>query len=274
MNKNNIYLIAFVLLMLVPACVKKEEINKNIIAQIDDECLYNTDLIRILPDAISHEDSALFVENYINEWCFERLIYKEAQKNIDDTTELSVKINDYRRQLYVHYYLEQLLNAEIKLSVDSVEIANYYSTHLNNYVLPATFIKAHYIVIGANIATYYNVIEKLKSTTLDDVQELEKYCSGTERKPFFIEKWTNFNDFLTAINYQSKIADEEIRKNNIIDIVVKDKRYIIKIDNIVPKASIAPLELIYDDIIQIIINNRKKEKFAKIKNKIINDNVK
>ena len=169
--------------------------------------------------------------------------------------------------------MEQLIGKEIDLKVDSVEIVNYYNTHLNDYFLRSSVVKAHYFVISSNIATYYNVVDKLRQSKLEDVEELRQYCSGTERQVFFLDKWTDFKDFLVSINYKSNISDDQLTINNIIDIISGDKRYIIKVDNVCLKTSIAPLELLQNDIVQIIINNRKKEKFAEIKNKIINDNV-
>ena len=90
MRKTLILLLISVLFLY--ACENKKVEDNTIITNVGNEILYRSDLIKILPDEISSNDSAIFVQNYINEWRFERLFYNEAIKNLEDTTEIAEKI--------------------------------------------------------------------------------------------------------------------------------------------------------------------------------------
>ncbi len=46
-----------------------------------------------------------------------------------------------------------------------------------------------------------DVIEKLRSTDLDDEEMLKDYCIGTTRKVYFVKDWTDLHQFLRSIKY-------------------------------------------------------------------------
>ena len=262
--------IYFVLLFLIflGACSRKNEEKKpGIVATFENEVLYKMDIIKILPDNMSKKEEELFEKNYIEEWLLERILFKEAKKNIKDSSEIVDMIQNYRKQIYIYKYLEQKMNDELDFIVDSTEIKNYYYNNFDNYILKENYVKAHYITFSSKISTYFHVLDKMKNSNQNDVEELQKYCTGTDRNVYFINKWTPLQNFLLSVNYTDNILD--INAGQIFDYVYDNYRYIVKIDEISHKNTIAPIEMVYNDIILIIINNRKKEKYAQIKKTLL-----
>jgi len=271
---KKIIILIFIFVIFFAACKQTEDKSNIVIASVGNKKLYINDIKQNIPNNMTSEDSTFFVNEYIYKWKLDNLLYAKALKNIDDTIEIVKEINNYRKQLYIHNYLEDIYEKEVNFTVTFEEIENYYKNHIDNYILTATFIKAHYFRMSSKIATYYNVIDKLKATALDNTEDLENFCIGTNRNIYFIREWQNFDDFLLSLKCKHKISDEELQNNNILDLVVGDYRYIIKIDDFKLKKDLAPLDMFEDDIAKIIINNRKNDKYIEIKNKLMENNVK
>ncbi|MDR2835945.1 MAG: hypothetical protein LBV69_07115 [Bacteroidales bacterium] len=261
------------ILILIISCTQKKTLDPNIIAFVQGDNLYRSDIVKILPNNLTKEDSIRIVENFVNNWKFDRLIYEKALKNIGDTTEIYEAIKDYRRQLYVQYYLKELIEKEINVDVDSSEILNYYQSHLNDYILNNSFVKAHYLIMSSKITSYFNVVEKITNSGLDDEESLQKFCIGTNRTVHFLKEWTDINDFLVSIQCPNNISETELPYTKVFEFIVKDKRYIVKIDDFILKGQAASIDFINNEIAQIIINERKKSKYIEIKNNLLELNV-
>lgn len=265
----------FLLLVIIfIACSQKKEKNNPIIAEVDGEYLYTSEIKKNLPIDYTIDDSIKLSEEYINNWRFERLAYKKAVASISDSTELIEKIQKYRHQLYIDAYMNNLIDEEIDYVIDSMEIKSYYENNLNEYLLPITYVKAHYITFSAKLSNYYHILEKMQKSTSYDYEMLKKFCIGTNREVVFKKDWISLNEFLLSINYNQQITDEELPYKDIMDFVNNDRRIIVKIDDYVLKGEKTPFDLVKEDIVQIIINNRKRAKYIEIKNKIIGKDVK
>ncbi len=238
---------------------------KGVLAVVDGEKLYKEEVIKLLPAFNSPEDSAAFVNDYVSEWVSDRLLYAEAKNILTDTSLIVKKINDYRQQLYLHYYKERVVYADIKQEVTKEEIDAYYNKHLTDYVLASSYVKAHYLTMDSKVSTYSDEWEKIRSTGPDDKKLLKDYCIGTGRKIYFIEEWTDIRNFLDIVNYSGEFSEAELGNRNVLDYINGELRYLVKIDEYRTKGDYLPVELAIPEITQIIINNRKEEKLAKVK---------
>lgn len=263
-----LYILSIIILMFFISCNNKEvEPKGKIIAKYGNEYLMEEDLIKLLPRFNSKTDSVNFVNDLINLWLEPRLFYDEAKLKITDTLNIANKINDYRQNLYVNQYLENFIYNSINQDVSKNEIEEYYNKYLDNYKLSNTFVKAHYMTILDKKATYYYEYEKIKNSSLEDEKSLKDYCVGTGRKVYFYHDWIELNDFLEIINYK---LDENGFDNAkfFLDYVYEDLRYLVKIDELVAEGEIMPIEIAEPFIYQVIIKNRKDNKYQQILNEL------
>lgn len=270
---KNIIIFLFLSLFFALACSPKQEVKDPIVAEVDGDFLYASDILKILPYDYTKTDSVQLSQHYIDNWKFERLAYAAAVEHVTDTTEIAQKIQRYRRQLYIDSYINSIIEKEINYVIDSSDIVKYYENHLDEYWLPTSYVKAHYIIFSANLQNYYHILDKMRNSSLDDHDALKKFCIGTNREVVFKKEWIALNDFLLSINYSKQMDDEDIQQTDILDFVDGEKRIIVKIDDYILKDDLAPLELVEKDIIQILINNRRRAKYFEIKNKIIQNSV-
>ncbi|MDD3685959.1 MAG: hypothetical protein PHE56_04240 [Bacteroidales bacterium] len=97
--KGLFYILIFALALFSCKSKPNAGIDSEILATVKEENLYKKDVVALMPDFQTKEDSLAFVKDYIDTWVAERLLYAEAKIRIQDTTNIVKKINDYRRQL-------------------------------------------------------------------------------------------------------------------------------------------------------------------------------
>lgn len=85
------------------------------IVKIGTETLYSYELEQMLPKDLSENDSTIVAEHAIRQWIDDVLLYEMARKNIRSEEKIERRVAEYRRQLIVHLYLEQLLSEKVRL---------------------------------------------------------------------------------------------------------------------------------------------------------------
>lgn len=232
------------------------------IAIVGSDVLLPSELAKAIYPYKDAADSAKRAKEYVKSWLLERVLYREAQQLLQDTSTISAKIENYRRQLYIQEYCERYVYSNVNMKVTEKEVATYYDKHLNDYVINTSFIKAHYITISAKQAKYYDIFDKLRKSSLDDSQELSDYCAGNNRSVYFVNDWVEAQDFLKLVNYGRNIPPEELRGLSTMDFVHDTLRYLVKIDECIVPGDLLPLELAKPKIIQIIMNKRRHDKYV------------
>jgi len=240
------------------------------VASFGNDKLYKDDLVKAISPYENIKDSAALAEDYIDNWLTERVIYNEAIRLITDTAELEERIMQYRRHLYVQEYLEKYLYTNVNMTITDKEVTEYYNKHLSEYVLNTSYIKAHYMTIPSKLAKYYDIFETLRKSDLNSEKELGDYCAVPDRNVYFVKNWLELDDFLKLINYNGTINPQELRYKNTLDYTYDTLRYLVKFDEYTLPGAQMPLELAKPQIIQIIMNKRRHDKYIQGKNELVN----
>jgi len=95
-----------ILIFIFQGCDLLENKPDQVIARLNDEFLYNSDLVEKLPKNLSKDDSILFAKNFINNWAKNKLLYNQALINLDQTEqdEINKLIESYKNDLYSFNY--------------------------------------------------------------------------------------------------------------------------------------------------------------------------
>lgn len=268
MKYNYLIIITLLLLFSFCACSYEEIEEKDALAQVYNSKLYIDDIVKFMPEDTTEEDSILFINDFIDDWINHHLLYVAAIQNLRDTTIIVKKIHDYRQQLYIHNYLRQYLEDNVDFTVDNEEIIDYYNNNLQDFVLNETFVKAHYLTMSALAGTYYLERNMVMETEAGDHDKLLNFCDGTGRRVYFHDEWIKFSDFLNKINYQETYNVERLKFESLIENVDFNLRYLAKINDYKLKGDHAPIEIIENDIVDIIINKRKRDLTEQIKTEL------
>ena len=265
-------LLLILLAFLLFSCNKKSDsiVEEKYVASIGHEKLYEKELMQAIGTYVDATDSAKQADKYIDDWLTERVMYNEAMKLMTDTSEISKKIMQYRRQIYSHEYCNKYIYSNVNMNITEKEINEYYDKHLNDYVINTTYVKAHYMTIPPQITRYYEIYDKLRKSDLDSEQELGDYCDGPDKNVYFVKDWVELSDFIKLINYNSTIEPHELKYKNTLDYIRDTLHYLVKIDDYIIPGDLLPVELAKPQIIQIIMNKRRHDKYIQSKKELMN----
>ncbi len=126
------------------------------------------------------------------------------------------------------------------------------------------------MTIPPQITRYYEIFDKLRKSDLDSEQELGDYCDGPDKNVYFVKDWVELNDFLKLINFSGSLEPYELKYKNTLDYIRDTLHYLVKIDDYVVPGDLLPIELAKPQIIQIIMNKRRHDKYIQGKKELLN----
>jgi len=252
--------IMLVIPLLFSSCFPREE--DRMIASFYEKELFLSDVIDDMPNQI--EDSAYFVEKFMNDWIRKELMITHAELNLNtDLLKYEKQIEDYRASLLIYEYQQELLNRNFDTTIALSEIENYYEQYKDALKLSKNIFKGRFIVVDKS-APNLNLLDKLyKSEKETDSENLEDYCQQFS-KEYFLEynKWQYFSSFNNKL--PNLINDEESFLRNTKGIFFENEafRYYIFIKDYQIKGSRSPLAVERDKIKDVLLN-KKKIKYLK-----------
>ena len=230
------------------------------IARVNDHYLYPADLAGIIPSGASPEDSANLARSYINNWIEKQLLIDEALAKIDfDEAEIQRKILDYRYSLiayeYKSFYVRQNLNTE----VSDEEIKAYYEANLDNFPLKQNIIRGRFIRLPKE-APGQDIVKRLIFTTRPEkLEKLRTYCFSNALSYILEDSvWLNFDEIIQntpLAEVPNKV--NFLRRTRYSETEDDTSKYYLMIREYKITDDIAPLEVVRDQIVDIIINKRK-----------------
>lgn len=248
-------LIFFVLLIFSVACFNND--NKEIIASVYEKDLSLLEVTKEMPQTI--EDSAFFVEGYMNLWIRKQLMLYHAGINLSNALlDYEKQITEYRSSLLIYAYQQELINQNFDTTILYQDIANYYAQYQEKFKLAKNIFKGRYIVVDKLAPKLESLSKWYTSDKVESVEALTDYCQQFA-KEYYLED-SNWQYF-TTINTQlpELITEEEYFLQNTKGVWLEDEqyRYYIYIKDYQIKGSISPLALEREKIRNVLLNKNK-----------------
>lgn len=247
------------------------------VARVDDKYLYQDELVGIVDQNSTAEDSAARVTAYINSWIRKQLLIAEAMKRINiNEAEVERKVLDYRYSLigyeYQNYYIQQHLDD----SISEKNIDDYYRTHLDNFVLKQNIVRGTYIKVPKTAPRTGKLKEMIFSDKEKDQNELKSYClSFSVAYHLGDSSWIAFDKLVVnspMIEIPNKI--QFLKTNPFYETSDSDFLYFLKVDDYKISDNISPLEFVKEDIRNILLNKRKVELARTLEDEVYKNAVK
>ena len=254
MNKRQILLLS-AFLMLTIACFNNDD--QKVIASVHEKDLLLSEVIKEMPKAT--EDSAFFVERYINIWIRKQLMIYHAELNLSSgMLDYEKQISEYRSSLFIYAYQQELINHNFDTTISPYAVTDYYTQHYEEFKLVKNIFKGRYIVVDKSAPKLESLSKWYKSQNVKSIEELADYCQQFA-KEYYLEdsSWQYF----TAINAKlpELITEEEYFLQNTKGIWFEDEqyRYYVYIKDYQIKGSISPLALVREKIRNVLLNKNK-----------------
>ena len=278
MQKIKVYSILILILTatacdFIPAFKNDERIP---VAKVYEQRLYTEDIVAILPQNISSQDSLMFVKNYINTWAMEQLFLYQAEINLtSEGSSFEKLVADYRSALYINSYKEALVLTKLDTDVSEKQVNEYYEKNRNNFKLNEPLVQFKYIHTNTDRPDEKGLIKLFKSKKKEDLDSLSNMALEFKSFNFNDSIWVRYYDMESKMDFLKTMDKKQVlKKSNFIKKEDSLGLYLVTIKEVLKRNEIAPVNYITPTIKQIILQKRKLELIKKIEVDLLNDAIK
>lgn len=267
--------ILFILLLLLMASCDLFQKNGSDrpLARVHEKFLYESDIVGLIPQGTSSEDSIKLVQGYVQGWIRQNLVIHLAELNLpDEQKDMQKQLEDYRNDLLIFAYEKELVRQKLDTSVSTSEIEEYYKENQRNFELKDYIVRVIYVKLEKNPPQLEKVRKWLRSGKDKDREALEEYCRRYAANFYTdTEAWLYFEDLLKEIPLKAYNWERFLRNNRFVELDDEQYIYLLGIIDYRLKNSISPLSLEKEQIRNILLNKRKLELINRMKNDIYQD---
>ena len=266
--------IVFIFVMaavLITACqrplAKKEG---NVLARVNNEYLYGSDLKGLVADEASPADSIEIVKNFVRNWVKTTLMIQQAEKNLSSQQlDFEQQLNDYKNSLIIFKYESEWIRQNLDTIVSDAEIESYYQQHSSDFELKENIANLMYIVLDVdskNEKKFDKAIKLPDSLMLDRLENLCKEYANS----FYLDTatWVRFNWIEENLPVQINRPELYLNTKGFVKETEGDALYLIKFIDYKIKDDVSPIDFEYNHIRNIIINKRKMKLAKKLRDDI------
>ena len=247
------------------------------VARVNQSFLYLDELKGIVPKDATAADSAARISSYVTSWIRKQLLLNEAAKNIDiNEAEVERRVEEYRYSLIGYEFQNFYIKKNLNDSVSSTEIAAYYKTHLDNFVLKQNIVQGTYIKVPKTAPRIQRIKPLVFSNKPKEMEELKSYClSFSAEYQLPDSSWIEL-DKLVANSPMATIPDkiQFLRNYRYYETNDQDFLYFLKVDAFKIVDNVSPVEFVESEIKNIILNKRKVELAKKLEDEVYENGVK
>ena len=249
---------------------EKESSSSEIVAIVNTEKLFRTDLKNILPNNISKEDSAVLVKGYINDWAIKQLLLQQAESNssLEDVNNIKALVRDYKESLLINSYKERLIKQRLDTIITDEEVDVFYDNNKENFKLNEELLKIKYLHFDNNIINKKELIKLFKSDEIEDLEALEKQQLSFKYYQFNDSIWTPLDKVLLKLPFSK---ENLLNKTKFLQKQDSLGLYLVAIKDVLVRNDTAPLSYIKPTIKQMILHKRKIQLIRDIEKILVKD---
>lgn len=271
----------FLLLVLAISVVScdyfKEEDDRKVVVRVNESYLYEDDVIGLLNENTSPEDSALIVSNYITRWATQQLLIDRAKLNLPDErqAEFNDLVENYRNELYTNAYTEALVSKNLDTNFTHEEVETYYEENKENFKLSEDLVKLRYINLAKNNSNFDDIKRWFLKFEEEDKKELDIMSLQFNNYSFNDSVWVSTKSVYSkiaplSVDDRSKL----LNKSNFLQLEDSLNVYLVYVNDVLVKNDQAPLEYASTKIEQILLNKRKLNLTKELEKDITKDAIK
>jgi len=241
-----------------------------LLARVNDEYLYDTELKGLVPEGSSPRDSMVLVKNYVNNWVKTTLMINQAEKNLTaQQLNFDKQLTDYKNSLIIFKYESEWINQNLDTLVSDSAIETYYNQHLSDFELKENITRVMYVILDKDSEEDLKFDEVLNLPDSLMLDSLEALCE-LHANSFYLDtaNWISFNRLQKIVPIETYNQELFLKENNFVKLNKGDELYLIKFVDFKIKDDISPLDFEYNDIRNIIINKRKMGLIKKMRDDI------
>ena len=229
-----------------------------IAAQVGEKILYENEVKALVPIGTSTEDSLRIVNRYIQQWATQQLLYQRAVEYSDQKEEFEAMVNDYRRQLYVHEYEQNLLQRQQSDTISEDSLKSYYDAHHELFRLRDNYIKGMFIIVPKRSRDLDRLINMLRDPDDEKLPEIEAYAiEKSLGYSIFFDRWQAFSEIKHRLPLKTSDDSNWLRQNSFITLEDTTQTYLLRITDRIYSGDEMPFEIARPVVKEVMENGQR-----------------
>lgn len=259
--------------LLLASCHKEvEHGGKHPLVQVGNAFLYQEDMV--LPYGLSGDDSVQFVQEFIQKWVEEQVLYEKAEHNVRGDERIERMVAEYRRTLVMNNYERRLLQQKISEELPEEELQRYYEDNKQLFMLEETVVKGVFIKVPLTSPGLKDLKKWYKDSSDESLEQLENYAfRHAVIYECFYEHWLPISELEAKVIVNLAEISRDFDKQRDIEAQNDEFCYLLHIEEYVAKGEVKPYDLARHEIVDLLANYRKVELMNKVKQDLYNESV-
>jgi len=258
MRRHKIIVLTTIVVIAFCSCNKVVQLDptKNHIMEVNGNVLSYDDIVKVMPEDLSGQDSAIFVENYKKRWATNILTYDKALRNVGSTDEINELAEIYRRELIINEYQQQLIDQEMpELNEDS--IMAFYEKQKEHFPLEEAIVKGIFIKILTSTPNQSKLSRWLSNINDENLDNIMRFCTKTAiYYDFFNDNWVYYSKISSLLPEKMDANDPALSRGTVV-LQSDEYSYYLKIIGICQAGEPKPYEFIRPELMNIMANKQK-----------------
>lgn len=254
------------------ACDQMKGIRQDsrILASAYGDHLYLSDIEDQFSEHHNHLDSQQIIARYTDEWLMDKILFAEAKKEAAVKEYINDLVKEYERSLYIHHLEEQYLSKQLDNYVDSLEIAEYYTLNKEVFIPENDLVR--FLMIAVSEDDDNDTLQTLWNT--EDLPVLEQYIEDVQGLMILnTGRWYS-KDELKDLIPEELFKKIGYRKPNNYSLSQDQKKYYLKILEIVQSGEEPPYSYYDESIEELILRSRSQLLLKEMRNSIFKEKIK
>lgn len=263
MKINLIYILVMLSLAIKPCNLfesNQPKENEIPIARVYNKYLYKSDIDNTGLQKKSLKDA------YVNTWIKEQLFLHKAENNLhSDLIDIEKQVEEYRNTLVNYNYEKYLIRQNLETNVDEADILLYYENYKDKFILKDNVFKPKYIKVNANDEIADSLVNWIESEDVYFSEKFNTYALKHTGNYSLGSDWFNIREFIFDLPFNNLNDDAYMQKNTLFKKEVNNDLHLLYVIDFGNKADIASVDYAKNEIINIILNNRKINYIEEVK---------
>lgn len=271
------WILSIILCCFVSCDISVKEVNPEAIARVGDDYLYEKDIIDLIPEGATPEDSVLIIKTHVERWAMQKLLTEVSEINLnpEQKREFEKLVQKYRIDLYTNAYLEQLVKTKVDTVITKEELQSYYNENKSNFRTNEILVKLRYIKAPHEHQKLAEIKEKFFNPKKTDKAFWDTYLVQLNSAAMNDSVWVDMNQIYQKVSFITPDNIKEyIQPGKSYEYRDQESVYYVKINSVLPTNEISPYDYIKPTIKQVILNKRKLDFIKKIEKEITDDALK
>ncbi len=238
------------------------------LAKVGDNYLYSSDIVGLVSEETSAVDSAVIVNNYIQAWVEQQLLFQKAEDDLPSKNkDFEKQIKLYKQSLMIQAYENYYVDKNLDTTISEKEISTYYQSHSADFELKSNIVQLNFVKYR-NAHPNINRAKQLLFAKNPNKKALISILDKSAENYFLEDKtWLLFDDITKELPIQN-YQPSQLLPNTQIELKDSIYHYLIVIKDFKIKDEISPLLFERENIKAVILNSRRIKLIEKLKAEI------